>query len=394
MNPRLFIEEASRLSGQIIAWRRDFHKHPELGFKEFRTSKIVAEVLASLGLDVQESVAETGVVGLMEGSQPGPTILLRFDMDALPIQELSEVSYASIQPGVMHACGHDGHIAMGLGVAQILRPYSDKLRGRLKFVFQPAEEGLGGALRMIEEGVLKDPAPEVCLAMHLWNEKPEGWLGISPGPIMAGADVLKITVHGKGGHAAAPHQARDPVLVSAQIVTALQSIISRNVDPLQAGVVSLTQIQAGEAFNVIPERATLRGTIRTFEPEVRQIILQRVMNIANQIAAAFDCQVEVEIKKLNPPLVNDPGLTALAQAVAEEQFSDIHLAVAERSMVSEDMAYMMETIPGCFILVGSADSQEGLSAAHHHPCFDFKEAALVRGVALLSGIVYRILGVL
>ncbi len=386
-----FTKEASLLKEKLISWRRDFHQHPELGFQEYRTSAIVAEILKAIGYQVQEGVAETGVVGLLEGDYPGPTVLLRFDMDALPVQELNKIPYTSASPGVMHACGHDGHIAIGLGVAHILHSAIADLHGCLKFVFQPAEEGLGGALRMIEEGVLKDPLPDYCLALHLWNEKPEGWLGIGSGSVMAGADVLEIKVKGKGGHAAAPQHARDPVLVCAQIVGALQSIVSRSIDPLKSAVLSVTQIEAGEAFNVIPEEASMRGTIRTFEPEVRQKVLERAESIAKHIALAFGCETEIRIDRLTPPVVNDPQLAVLAQAVAQEQFSDVHLAVGERSMVSEDMAYMMETIPGCLILVGSASLQEGLDAPHHSPYFNFHEAALMRGVALLSAIVWRIM---
>jgi amidohydrolase len=386
-----FTNDASILKEKVISWRRDFHQYPELGFQEHRTARIIAETLKATGYQVRTRVAETGVVGLLKGNHPGPTVLLRFDMDALPIQELNEIPYASANAGVMHACGHDGHMAIGLAVAHILYAHKSEMHGHLELVFQPGEEGLGGALRMIEEGILKDTSPDYCLALHLWNEKPEGWLGIGSGPIMAGADILKINIRGTGGHGAAPQHARDPVLACAQVVTALQSIVSRCIDPLKSAVLSVTQIRAGEAFNVIPEHAHMHGTIRTFEPEVRRIILERVDAIAKHIALASGCEAEVRIDRLTPPVVNDPQLTALAQAVAQEQFPGMHCSTGERSMVSEDMAYFMEAVPGCFILVGSASPQEGLNAPHHSPYFNIHEGALVCGAALLSAIAWRLM---
>ena len=349
-----FKSKALEMREETVSWRRDFHKHPELGFQEKRTSGIVARKMVDLGFDVKTGIAETGVIAHLEGRQPGPTVLVRFDMDALPVQEQTTAQYASIIPGVMHACGHDGHLAIGLAVADLLHLYRENLRGRIKFVFQPGEEVLGGAHRMVEEGVLEDPKPDYSLAAHLWNENPVGWIGISAGPIMAGADLLEIILHGKGGHGAIPNQTRDPVVASAHLITALQSIIARNVDPRKSGVISVTQLQAGDTHNVIPESVLLRGTIRTFEPEIRELILQRVKTISVDIASAFECESEVKIRKVAPPVVNDGELARIAKEVVKELFPEATIASDVMSMVSEDMAYMMDEIPGCYLLIGQS----------------------------------------
>jgi amidohydrolase len=264
-----FFREAQDLFEYTRELRRDFHRHPEMGFQEVRTAGIVARELNSLGLEVTTGIAKTGVVGLLEGDKPGPVILLRFDMDALPINEETGAEYASQNPGVMHACGHDGHIATGLAIARLLHMHRDELAGTVKFVFQPAEEGLGGAESMIAEGILENPKPDRVLGMHLWNERPVGWLGISDGPEMAAAEIFRLRLIGKGGHGALPHLAVDPVVAAAQVINALQTIASRNVSPLQSAVLSVTMFRAGESFNVIPLRLSFKAPF-VFEPEVRQ----------------------------------------------------------------------------------------------------------------------------
>ena len=261
MNP--IIEEVQELFPYMQARRRDFHMHPELGFQEVRTAGIVADELRALGLEVHTGIAETGVVAILRGEHPGPVLLIRFDMDALPIQEENEAEYASQNPGVMHACGHDAHTAIGLSVARILNAHRGDIHGTVKLVFQPAEEGDGGAERMVAEGVLENPRPDRCLALHVWNSQPSGWLGITPGPVMAAAETFHVKIIGRGGHGASPHRTVDPLYAAAQIVTALQSIVSRNVAPMDTAVVSVTAIHSGTTFNVIPQTAELQGTIRT-----------------------------------------------------------------------------------------------------------------------------------
>jgi amidohydrolase len=384
-------QQVMDLRDEMIAWRRDFHRHPELGFQEKRTSAIIAQSMEDWGFDVQRGVAETGVVAYIAGKEQKPIVLLRFDMDALPIQEQNTSSYASIHPGVMHACGHDGHMAIGLAVGRLLSLHKDQLKGGVKFVFQPAEETLGGALRMVKEGVLENPKPDFCLAAHLWNEKPLGWMGVSAGPLMAGADILEISVRGKGGHGAIPDQTHDPIVASAHLITALQSVIARNIDPRKSGVISVTQVLAGDAYNVIPEEAVLRGTIRTFENEVKQLILKRIKTLAADITAAFECEAEVKIDMVAPPVVNDEEMTNIARNVIQELFPEATLAAEVMSMVSEDMAYMMDVIPGCYLLIGSSDPEHGLNAPHHSPFFDFNEEALPLGAAILAATAWKIL---
>jgi amidohydrolase len=386
-----FLQQSNDLADEIVALRRDFHRHPELGFQEHRTVGVVAEAMTNLGLEVHTGIAETGVVALLVGQKQGPTILLRFDMDALPIREQTGAPYASIHDGVMHACGHDGHTAIGITVAKMLREHRTNLPGVVKFVFQPAEEGMGGAERMVEEGVLENPRPDYSLAMHLWNDKPRGWIGITPGPIMAGCERFKIGIQGEGGHGASPHQAIDPVLAAAHITTALQSIVSRNVKPLDAAVVSVTQFQAGDAFNIIPSNATLCGTIRTFTPEVRDLVLQRVEEVARGVAKAMGCEAKVEITKLTPPVVNDPTVIAMLKELAGSLFPEATIDSNEVTMGSEDMAFMMEGIPSGYLLVGSNDSSRNLDAPHHNPRFDFDEAVLPQASYLMAASVWRLL---
>jgi amidohydrolase len=364
--------------------RRDFHMHPELGFQEFRTAGIVARELTELGYEIKTGVAKTGVVALLEGEKPGPTLMLRFDMDALPLQEHTEAPYASQNPGIMHACGHDAHTAIGLTVARILKDYQTRLHGNVKLVFQPAEEGLGGAKAMLEEGVLNDPRPDQAMALHVWNEKPYGWLGITPGPVMSASDVFQIRIIGRGGHGGIPHLSVDPVLASAQVVNALQSIVSRNVDPLQSVVISVTMIHAGDANNIIPSDVDLRGTIRTIDPEVRKFVLQRFNDIVSNVAQAMGCQVEIEIETITPAVVNHAKVAERVQSIASQLLPDATVDTNHRTMVSEDMALFLQEIPGCFVFVGSANHEKGLNYAHHHPRFDIDEGALKHGIALIS----------
>src|SRR5688572_21170959 len=310
-----FLTQAKELFSYTQSLRRDFHMHPELGFREFRTGGIVAKELESLGMEVTKGVGKTGVVGLLEGAKPGPTLLLRFDMDALPILEETGAEYVSQNPGVMHACGHDGHTAIGLTVAKMLHAQRDQLAGTIKFCFQPSEEGnngeeVGGAEMMMRDGVLDGPKVDMSLSLHLWNEKPLGWLGVSNGPVMAGADIFHVRIIGRGGHGAIPDAAVDPIVAAAQIVNALQTIVSRNVAPLDTAVVSVTNIHGGTAFNVIPPEVRLEGTIRTFDHKVRQRIVERLEQIARGVGEGMGCQVEVAIKRITPALINNESITS------------------------------------------------------------------------------------
>lgn len=386
-----FLSEAEELFEYIRDLRRDFHRHPELGFQEVRTAGIVASELTNLGLEVSTGVGGTGVVATMEGGSQEPVVLVRFDMDALPIQEETGAEYASQTPGVMHACGHDGHTAIGLAVARMLESHKAELGGTIKFVFQPAEEGLGGAEAMVADGVLENPRPDLSLSLHLWNDKPLGWIGVTPGPAMSASDRFTVQIVGRGGHGASPYLAIDPVVAGAQVITALQNIVSRNVNPLESAVVTVTSMSGGEAFNVIPEAVELKGTIRTYNPKIRKIVLERFEKITIGVAEALDCQAEVSFKRVTPAVVNDPKMTKRVQKVAAKLFPDSTIDHQERTMGSEDMAYMMEDIPGCYFFVGSANHEKGLDAAHHHPKFDFDEHALPRAAALMTSAVIEFL---
>ena len=377
-----FKQEALALFDETVALRRDFHHNPELGFQETRTSRIVADKLDELGLEVQRGVGQTGVVGILEGSQPGPTILLRFDMDALPIQEESDIEYASQNPGVMHACGHDGHVAMGLTVAKIMARYQADMAGTLKFMFQPAEEGLGGAFAMIAGGVLADPRPDAALAMHVWTPEAFGNVRVVEGPCMASSSVFTITVQGKGGHGAAPHLATDPILAAAQIVTALQSIVSRNVNPQDSVVVSIGQFDAGTTFNVIPDRAILKGTVRSYNEALHRQAYRRILEMAKNMAPAFSCTATMETIAIVSAVVNASEPTAVVRAAAAKVMGEDKI-VEHRTMASEDMGYILEEIPGCYFFIGAGDDDR-FSFPHHHPKFNFDERALINGVAIMA----------
>ena len=379
-----FYAEAEELFPYTQKLRRDFHMHPEIGFQEVRTSGIVAEELTKLGIEIATGVGKTGVVGLIEGSGPGPVVLLRFDMDALPIDEETGAEYASLNPGVMHACGHDGHTAVGLTVAQILEKHKDEWAGTVKLVFQPAEEGLGGARAMVKDGVLTNPVPDFSLGMHVWNDQPTGKIAATSGPMMAAAEMFRVTITGKGAHGASPHLGKDPILAAAQIITALQSVVSRNVDPLETAVVSITAINGGTAFNVIPPAVELKGTIRTYLPEIREMVLRRVEEIIQGVAEAMQCTAEVSIEDVTPAVINDSRLAKLMNNVRQEVLPGTEDISGLQTMGSEDMAYLMDEIPGCYIFVGSKNEEKDLIYGHHHPKFDFDEQALLQGVALIS----------
>jgi amidohydrolase len=379
-----YLDEAQALFEYTRTLRRDFHQHPELGFKEIRTANIVAKELAGLGLEVKTGVGQTGVVGLLEGQTPGGVLLLRFDMDALPIFEENEAEYTSVNQGVMHACGHDGHTAIGLTVARLLNNHRNELAGTVKLVFQPAEEGLGGAEAMMADGVLQEPKPDVTLSLHIWNEKPVGWVGIVPGPVMAAADTFHVKITGKGGHGAVPNLVHDPILAASQVVNALQAIVSRSVSPLKSAVVSVGAIHGGDAFNVIPSVVEMKGTLRTFEAQVRDRVIERFHQVAENVCQALECQAEIEIKSITPTLVNDPLVTHRVQRVASSLLPTDQLDFQTTTMGSEDMAFMQQQVPGCYLFIGSANKEKHLDAAHHHPRFDFDEVILPKAAALMA----------
>ena len=378
----------------LVATRRDLHQHPELGFEERRTSGLVAERLKALGYAVTTGVAKTGVVGLRDGTPGGAgagrCVLIRADMDALPVEEANDVPYRSQHPGRMHACGHDGHVAIGLEVARRLHAAYLPAGAGVKFVFQPAEEISDGAEAMIREGVLEAPTVHAAFGIHLWNDLPAGTVAILPGPMMASVDQFEITIVGRGGHAAAPHQAIDPVLVAAHVVTALQSIVSRRRNPFEEGVVSVTQVSAGHAFNVIPGRADLRGTVRTFGGKFYDEAPQLLEETAQGIARALGASAEVRYRRLSRALVNDAKMAALMQGVAREIVGNDRVLEGVRTMGGEDMSCFLSRVPGAFAFVGSGPGGTK-GAPHHSPTFDIDEESLVIGAELVSRTVVRYL---
>lgn len=379
-----FHTRATHLRDRLIAWRRDFHMHPELAFQEHRTAGIVSEHLERLGYRVRRGIARTGVIGVLEGARPGPAVMFRFDMDALPVTEETGAEYASQVPGCMHACGHDGHVAIGMGLAELLTAYQEEMAGSVVLLFQPAEEEGGGARLMIEEGALENPTPQVFVAAHLWMEKPVGTADVTAGPVMAAAEKWACTIHGQGGHGALPHRAADPIVATAQTIVALQTVVSRNVSPLETAVVSVGSVHGGDAFNVIPPQVEMTGTIRTFQPSIRATVLQRMREVIEGVAAACGTRAELEITPLTPAVINDAQVAAAVRRAAESVLGPERVSSGERTMGSEDAALFTERVPGCYFFLGAANPEKGLIFSHHNPRFDFDEEALVWGVAVLA----------
>ncbi len=367
---------------RLVADRRHLHQHPELGYQEHRTAATIAERLADLGYAIRTGVGGTGVVGTRTGPPDTPSVLIRADMDALPVQEETGLPFASTVPGIMHACGHDGHMAVALTVAERLSAVD--LPGSLQFVFQPAEEGGAGAAAMIRDGVLEPTLPTAAIGMHLWSGLPTGIIAVSPGPVFAAVDNFAITIEGRGGHAAVPHETVDPVVVAAHVITALQTVVSRRRNPSEPVVLSVTAVHAGTTHNVIPERATLEGTVRsnggTFHHELPTI----VQAIVEHTARAHGARAVVQYERKYPATVNDREIAALMQSVATDVVGVPNVRTDYRTMASEDMAFFLERVPGCYAFVGCGNPDTQTHFPHHSPRFDLDEDALPIAVELLS----------
>ncbi len=379
--------EIDEMVPDIVALRRDLHEHPELAFEEVRTSGIVAQRLRALGLDVRTGVAKTGVVGLLRGGKSGPgakTIAIRADMDALPIHELNEIDYRSTIDGKMHACGHDGHTSIALAVADILSKRREELNGNVKFVFQPAEEQIGGAEPMVKEGAME--GVDGIIGLHLISNYPLGRVGVRSGPVFASADRFIITVRGKGGHAAMPEESVDPIVIAAYIITALQTLISRETSPFSPAVITIGRVQAGSAFNIIPETAELQGTMRAFSKEHREKLLRRIGELANGVARAMGGSCEVQGFDGCPPCVNEEAMTELVRHAAIEAVGEQAVDTSEDVMTtgSDDMAYFLDAVPGCYFIVGANNPEKGANYPHHHPRFNIDEDALPIAVEVLA----------
>ncbi len=382
--------EVAAIEQQLIAWRRHFHQQPEIGFEEHETGRYIVELLRDIDVEIQHPVARTGVVALMRNGD-GPVIALRADMDALPVQETSDVPYKSSHDGVMHACGHDAHIATLLGTAVALDHIRDRWRGTIKFIFQPGEEGLAGARHMITAGVLKDPPVAAIFGLHVWNYQDYGTVGVKPGPTLAAADEFEIIVGGTGGHAALPQQTVDIILVAAQLVVALQSIVSRNLDPLESGVVSIGMIHGGQTFNVIPDEVLLKGTARAMREEDRLRIKARIGEICRGVASTYGASINLDYRDSYPPTINDAEMARLVLEAARVVVDD-GAGPPFLSLCGEDMAFFLQEVPGCFFFVGSARPEHRERPAPHHCAhFDLDERAMAVGASVFIEIVQRLM---
>ncbi len=379
-------ERIAALAPEMTEWRRHLHAHPETAFEEHRTADFVAERLAGFGIRVHRGLASTGVVGSVS-TGPGPTIAVRADMDALPITEHGKAPYRSRHAGKMHACGHDGHMAMLLGAARYLAE-TRRFRGTVHFIFQPAEENAGGARVMVEEGLFRAFPADRVYGMHNFPGLPAGVIAVRAGPIMAACDVFRITVRGRGTHAAMPQFGTDCVVAAAAIVIAVQTIVSRSLDPVDAAVISVTQLQAGDTSNVIPDHATLIGTSRSFRPEVQDEIERRLEHIAVSIAAAHGCSAELHYDRHYPPTINEVDATErAARAAAEVVGEENVLRQVPPTMGAEDFSFMLRETPGCYVWIGGGRNDDDCSL--HNPGYDFNDAILPIGAGYWAALVER-----
>jgi amidohydrolase len=381
--------EIRSLQPRLVEWRRKLHQCPELGFKENLTAEFIAQKLSEWGITHQTGIAKTGIVATIEGKKQdsliqNPKVLaIRADMDALPIQEENQVPYRSQQDGMMHACGHDGHVAIALGTAYFLSQHREAFPGTVKIIFQPAEEGPGGAKPMIEAGVLTNPDVDAIIGLHLWNNLPLGTLGIRTGALMAATESFICKIHGKGGHGAIPHQTVDSIVVGAQIVNALQTIVSRNVNPIDSAVVTVGRFHAGKAVNVIADTAEIAGTVRYFNPELGKLIPQRIEQIISGICASHGAKYELDYNGLYPPVINHADIAEMVRSVGLDIVETPLGIVPEcQTMGGEDMSFFLQAVPGCYFFLGSANPDLDLAYPHHHPRFDFDETALGMGVEM------------
>jgi amidohydrolase len=370
---------APELLAETIAIRRDLHAHPELAFHEVRTAKLVAAKLRERGLEVHEGIGGTGVVGVLSGAQPGPTIMLRADMDALPMPEENDVAYVSQNPGVTHACGHDAHVAMLLGAAAVLSEQVADLRGRIAFVFQPAEEGGAGAAAMLDDGLIERFGIERAYGIHIVSILPSGTFGLRSGPMMAAVDQFDLVVEGVGGHGAMPHRAVDPIVVAAELVSGLQRIVSREVDPVEPAVVTIGAISGGTTYNVIPPRVALKGTVRTFSEETRATMEGRIRRIAEHTCAAGSASSRLDWHASYPVTANDPLEAEFVRDVLSAEFGAERVLEIPPVMGSEDFSYFAQRVPACFVFLGAGDDAHAFP--NHHPAFDIDEGAMASGIA-------------
>jgi amidohydrolase len=374
------LQKAQEAGPKIIEWRRYFHENPELALKEFKTARKVDQILRSFGIETKMLAGGIGVGGYLKGGKPGKTVALRADIDALPMPEETNVSYKSKTPGMMHACGHDAHTAMLLGAAQILAAEKKELPGDVVFIFQPAEETGEGAKKVVEEGVLDKV--DGIFGIHVSTLFPTGTLNFRPGPLMAAGDFFDVKISGKGGHGGSPHLAVDPIAMAAQAIAAIQTIVSREIDPLESAVVSICKMQAGGAYNIIPDFATFGGTLRSHNPELRDYLPKRMEEIIKGVVAGMRGSYEFTLHKRFPVTANDETVTSFVVKISEKLFGADKVLQMRPLMGSEDFSYYLEKVPGTFVFLGAKNEAKGIIHPHHHPKFDLDEDALPKGAAL------------
>ena len=382
LDNKIIDKQAEQIHEELIKWRRKIHKNPELGFKEYETANFIAKKLKEFGIE-HKRVCETGIVGLIEGAKPGKTLAIRADIDALALTEENDVSYKSTNEGVMHACGHDAHTTILLGTAKILAQYQDKFKGNIKLIFQPAEEGPGGAKPMIEAGVLKNPDVDYIIGLHVNPNLKSGRVGLKEGRMQAAPDYFKIKILGKGGHGARPQETVDPIVIGSQIVSGIQQLKSRESDTLKPLVISIGSFHSGEAFNAIPSEAVLTGTVRSFDNELRKKIKKRMEEIVQNITKAYQADYKFEYSFEYPPLYNNKELNDLmSQVVIENLGEETLYEIPEPSMGGEDFAYFTQEIPGLYMRLGTRNEKKGTVNPLHSANFNLDEDILTQGVKL------------
>lgn len=375
---------ARALHQETIDIRRDLHQHPEIAFEELRTSGIVAEHMKALGLETKTGLGKTGVVSVLDSGRPGKTILLRADMDALPVVEEKTVSYKSTLEGKNHACGHDGHTAVLLSTAKLLHSIKDRLSGKFVFVFQPAEEIVKGAQAMLDDGALNGLEPDATIGLHLISNYPTGTVAMRAGPAMAAADAFRIVISGRGGHAAMPQTVVDPIMIASNMVTTLQTLVSRETDPIDQSVISITSFHGGTAYNIIPESVELRGTLRTFNASTRSYLHQRILTLVSSLVEALRGKADIEWLEGSPAVVNDAAHTERLRQVAINTVGESKVLTSAQVMGGDDMALWLQQAPGCYFFVGSGNAAKASDFPHHHPKFDIDEDALPIAIEMLS----------
>ena len=371
------------LNSELIHLRRDFHRYPELGFKEYRTAETIESYLNKLGLDTRR-MTQTGVVALLEGARPGPVLMLRADMDALPITEDNVLDYKSQNTGVMHACGHDAHMAMLLVAAKILSENKNNIAGTIKFVFQPNEE-IAGAIHMIKDGVLENPAVDAVMGIHIWTPIASGKIAITPGPVMGGLDVFKMTIHGRGGHTGVPEDAVDPIITAANVIQTVQVVQTREISNLKSTIIIFGKIVGGTKSNIIPDNVYLEGSIRFLYaggPDSKERPTERFIRIAEQVCKTHRCTCEIDIVHENIPLINNAEMVRIARDTAKEVFVNQKQIIDNQTIASEDFSEFSARVPGVFMFLGTGDEKKGTHVSHHNPCFKIDEETLPGGVAM------------